>query len=271
MSGAPEAPDAARALDAPQPPDPREARPPRRAARAPHLIRPLEPRDRQAVRDICCATAFRNAGSDLLFEDREVHADYWTSYFTDHRPEDCWVAEIEGEVVAYFLGCADHAHFLRVMGRRIVPSCLARALWRSATGRYRKPETRRYLWHMIRRGAAEAPRIPYLQFPAHYHCNTLRKGYGRHLYTTMLLMFLDRLEARGVDRFHGLITEPREGGIWHRFNAALPGHVLAYDERPTTLFRDVLGDPTPYVNRGWGTTVEGGRRWAGMLRDDYRL
>ncbi len=248
-----------------------EARAARRPARAPHLIRPYEPRDRHAVRAICCATAFRNAGSDKLFEDREVHADYWTSYFTDHRPEDSWVVEIEGEVIGYFLGCADHAHFLRVMGRRIVPSCLARALGRLAIGRYRKPQTRRYLWHMIRRGAAEVPRIPYLRFPAHYHCNTTRKGYGRGLYSTLVLMFLDRLDERGVQHIHGLITEPAEGGIWKRFAEANPGDVLAYDERPTTLFRDVLGDPTPYVNRGWGATVDGFRRWAEGLRDEHRL
>jgi hypothetical protein len=235
------------------------------------LVRPYEPRDRVAVRDICCATAFRNAGSDRLFEDREVHADYWTSYYTDHRPEDCWVAEIEGEVVAYFLGCADHAHFLKVMARRIVPSCLGRAIWRLSTGRYRKPETRRYLWHMLRRGGVEAPRIPYLRFPAHYHCNTTRKGYGRHLYTTMLLMFFDRLEAKAVPGFHGLITEPADDGIWQRFAQAHAAEILAYDERPTTLFRDVLGDPAPYVNRGWCASLDAGRRWAAMLRDDYRL
>jgi hypothetical protein len=236
------------------------------------VIRRLAPGDRAAVREIACRTAFRNMGSDALFEDRELHADYWTSYYTDHRPGESWVVEQDGEVIGYFLGCSDQADFLRVMSRRIVPRIIALALWRLATGRYRNPRTRRYLWHMLTRGAREAPRIDFATYPAHYHCNILRPGYGQRYYSEMLLMFLDHLEAIGVDRLHGFITEPAEGGIWQRFSAQFPGGAAEVTaEVPTTLFRRVMGDDRPMVNRGWGVTVPVFRAYALWLRETYNL
>jgi len=105
----------------------------------PDLIRKLEPRDRAAVRDICCRTAFRNAGSDKFFEDREIHADYWTSYYTDYHPQESWVIERGTEVIGYFFGASDYDHFFRTMSRKIVPKGAAKALWRLALGRYKQP------------------------------------------------------------------------------------------------------------------------------------
>ena len=240
------------------------------------VIRPYAPADRQAVRDICCRTAFRNLGSDRLFEDREVHADFWTSYYTDHRAHEVSVIDRQGQVIGYFFGCSDHAHYLRVMGRRILPSCLARALWRRATGQYRNPATRAYLRHMLVHGAREAPPIDTRRYPAHYHCNMLRQGYGQGLYTQLTLAFLDRLEAQGIAALHGQITEPTEGGLWQKldtlFTATRPDHRSDYRaEVATTLFLAVTGDSRPMVNRVWGVTVPHYRRWMEWVRQTYRL
>lgn len=243
-----------------------------RKPRAAHLIRAYAPADRAAVRDICCRTAFRNMGSDRFVEDRDLHADYWTRYYTDFRPEELRVVEIEGAVIGYFLGCSDHRHFERTMARHILPRLLGRALWRLGTGQYRQASTRAYLIHMLRHGASEAPRIPVRDYPAHYHCNILRVGAGRRLYSELTLAFLDRLRAQGITGLHGFITEPAEGGIWHRFerlyDKARPDH---YDERPTGLFRAVLGDPRPMVNRGWAMPVAGYRVWIEWLRETRGL
>ena len=237
------------------------------------VIRPYEPRDRAAVRDIACRTAFRNMGSDRLFEDREIHADYWTKYYTDYRPADVLVIEEDGAVIGYFFGLTDHAHFARVMGRRIVPSCLGRALWRWATGRYEKEETKRYIRHALFHAWKEAPELPYGDYPATYHFNILRQGYGRGYYTELVLRFLDRLEAMGIHGIHGHITEPAGGkGIWHRFDKLCPeAEVQVYSEKPNTLFRYVLGDRREMVNRGWAVKVEDYRIWTRWLREHMRL
>lgn len=243
------------------------------ADRTPGIIRPYEARDRAAVRDICCRTAFRNMGSDRIFEDREVHADFWTKYYTDHRPHLVQVIEEEGEVVGYFLECPDHADHQRIMARRIVPSCLSRALWRWATGRYKKPESGRYLRHSLFHAWKEAPPLPYEDYPATYHCNILRKGYGKGYYTQLVLDYLDRLEAQGIHGIHGHITEEPGKGIWQRFEKLFQDRrqAQAYSERPNTLFSYVLGDEKPMVNKGWAVRVEDYREWILWLRENMRL
>jgi hypothetical protein len=244
----------------------------RDAAAARDVIRPLAPGDRQAVRDICVATAYRNRGAAYLFEDAEVHADYWTSYYTDHRPEDSQVIDRDGRVIGYFLGCSDQAHFQRVMTRRIVPWCALRAGWRALTGRYRNPVSRRYVAHMLLRAPAETPDFPYLDYPAHYHCNMLPEAYGQRYLTTMLLAFLDRLEAKGVTRLHGSATEPAGRDPWARLARTLGvPQAERTATKPTTLYARVLGDDRPMTNRSWGGTVANWRLYALALRERMRL
>lgn len=245
----------------------------------PDLIRKLEPRDRAAVREICCRTAFRNAGSDKFFEDREVHADYWTSYYTDYHPQESWVIERGDEVIGYFFGASDYDHFFRTMSRKIVPKAVAKALWRLALGRYKQPQTKAYLKHMIFRGAAEAPHVDFKTYPAQYHCNILRKGYGRGYYTQLVLMYLDHLDAIGVSGIHGMITEPAGGaGIWHKFEEMFIGQfepdgrpAFSMTEKPTTLFKAVTGNDRPMVNRAWSVPVANFRRWIMWVRETQKI
>ncbi len=241
----------------------------RRQRSSQELIRPLEPRDREAVREIACRTAYRNRGAELLFEDLELHADYWTAYYTDHYPDESFVIEQDGQVTGYFFGCPDHAAFTRVMARRIVPRVVGKALWRLATRQYERPQTGRYLRHMILHGAREAPHLPYDRFPATFHCNILPGARGRGLYTTLVLAYLDRLEARGITGIHAHVTEPADSrGLWQRIARAVPEmRVAAYDERPTRLFQAVLGDETPMINRAWAFSLEDFRKGVLWLRE----
>jgi hypothetical protein len=243
-------------------------RPPR--DKAPVTIRPYAARDRAAVREINRRTAYRNKGHDFLFEDGELHADYWTSYYTDHRPEASWVVEREGRIIGYFLGCTDQAHFLRMMKRRIVPRIAALAAWRSLT-RY-DAKSRRYVRFMLTVAPGETPDFPYLDFPAHYHCNITREGYGLNLYTTLALMFCDRLEALGVARMHGGMFEPADGAAFVRFLEGFGKDELeAYAEKPSRLLEAVVGDTRPMLNRVWGGRVATWRRYFAWLRDNARM
>ena len=47
-------------------------------------VRPFEPRDRQAVRVICCDSADRGKPIEDLFPDRDLAADVLTAYYTDY-------------------------------------------------------------------------------------------------------------------------------------------------------------------------------------------
>ena len=236
------------------------------------IIRPMLPTDRQVVRDICCSTAYRNKGNELFLEDREVHADYWTKYFTDYHPEDSWVVEDDGKVIGYFFGCTDQDDFLRVMTRRIVPSCILRGVFRMLTGQYKNKATGKYLRHMILRGGKEAPDISSKIYKSHYHCNILHEGTGKQYYTEMGFLFLDRLTEKGVTTLQAGATEPKRGGFHFRTVSQMtPTTPIAYDEVPTTLYERVLGDKKPMVNRGWGFAVEDFYEFMYLMRSKYRM
>lgn len=240
-------------------------------------IRAYKPEDRDAVREICRRTAYRNRGSDAVFEDGELFADYWTRYYTDFEPESCLVVEEDGEVIGYLLGCKDTARHIRIMSRRIVPAALGRAFSRLATFRYRKRSTRRMLYWLVTRGWRESPEIPLERFPAHYHCNILRKGFGKGYYSALVLRFLDQLEREGVPGLHGQIEETASGGPWRQMVdrflefTGRAAELELFSEHPSTFQQYVLGVDKPMVNRAWGAKVGDYRQWMSWTGDTFRL
>ena len=71
----------------------------------PFVIRGYRASDREAVRRLCCQTGFLGEPIDPVYEDRELFADFLTTYYTDHEPESSFVIEIDGELRGYLLGC----------------------------------------------------------------------------------------------------------------------------------------------------------------------
>ena len=226
-----------------------------KAAARPGLIRPYAPRDRQAVRDICCQTAYRNRGAKAVCGDEDLFADYWTLYYTDYEPESAWVAEENGRVVAYLLGCVETRRFRRIANRRIMPRILAKALWRGALGRYKnKPFRRLFRWIALK-SWREAADVPIEQYPAHYHCNVVRPEHSKNYYTRLALTFMDCLEARGCTALHGKTLEPKTGSVFERirrgFTKDNPGWIQYFSEKPTDFYRDVLGEDKEMMNRAF--------------------
>jgi ribosomal protein S18 acetylase RimI-like enzyme len=170
-------------------------------------IRPYEPRDRAALRQICCDTADAGQPVENFFPDREVFADLLTNYYTEHEPQSTFVADDGGEVVGYVTGCLDTKRFLSTMKWRIVPVVLVKALLR---GTLWHPQTIRLLranlglW--LKRGDRSGPTLD--DYPAHLHVN-VRQGFrGQHLGQQLVAMFCDRARAAGVRGVHaGVSTE----------------------------------------------------------------
>ena len=68
-----------------------------------YIIRSYQPSDREAVRSLCCQTGFLGEPIDPVYEDRELFADFLTTYYTDHEPESSFVIEKNGELRGYLL------------------------------------------------------------------------------------------------------------------------------------------------------------------------
>ncbi|MHB2015461.1 MAG: GNAT family N-acetyltransferase [Candidatus Xenobia bacterium] len=161
------------------------------------LARPYEPRDRAAVRRICCDTADRGRPVEGFFRDRELFADLMTSYYTDWAPEALWVLEQDGRVVGYLTGCLNRRKQRRIMGWLIVPRTLLKALIR--------PSSWRDVWSLLfnnfrlwltQRLAGEEGLLS--RFPAELHINLEPGVRGRHLGARLVEMFLRQAAAVGI-------------------------------------------------------------------------
>ncbi|MEP7345026.1 MAG: hypothetical protein ABI877_07160, partial [Gemmatimonadaceae bacterium] len=245
-------------------------------ARGDVVLRAYVPTDRAAVRDLCCRSAFRNMGVRALIDDSELFGDFWASYYTDFEPESLLVAEREGRVIGYLMGCADTERYRRVMARVIVPRVLGRLVSRAVRGRYRnQPHARPFLRWLAVRSWREEPAIDTKAFPGHYHVNLAREGVRHRLYTSLGLRFLDQLDARAVTHLHGQVLDAEHDGVWDRMVRAFATHpectLVRRWEKPSTLGRDVLGVSQPLVNRAFGSSVPVFRAWLHFLAGTYGL
>jgi hypothetical protein len=227
-------------------------------------VRAYRAADREVVRDICCRTAFRNLGARGMLDDRELFGDYWMSYYTDYEPESIFVAERQGQVIAYLTGCTSTRRHIRIMATRIVPRVLARLGWRATLGRYRdQPRAGAFFRWLALRSWREAAPVDIDKYPAQYHANVLREGYGRGVYSKLVLRFFDTLGARGVAHVHSQATERKQGGPWQRllddFQRRHPDVPIARWERDSSLGRAVLGLDRDLANRAWGVRLDHGQ------------
>jgi len=197
-------------------------------------IRPYEPRDREVVRWLCCQTGFLGKPIDPVFEDRELFADYLTSYYTDIEPESCFVLEQEGTVKGYLLGSRRplrqqfHSFFHNL---RLFITGMVRY------PRYQKP-TREFIQWILRNSWREVPAAP--RRTAHFHFNVLPEAQsfaGTHV---MMNAYFDYLRTKGEKAVFGqMVTfESRRGArVLERFGFQV------LEKREITKWRDKHPEP----------------------------
>ena len=191
-------------------------------------IRPYEPRDRPAVREICCDTADNGGPMESFFPDRELLADLVTRYYTDYEPQSAWVAERDSAVVGYLTGCLDTARFRRVMAWRIVPVLLGKAL---ARGTPWHPQVRALLranagdWFRggLRSGVSLA------EYPAHLHVDLLAATRGLGVGRALMARWFDQVRAAGLRGIHAGVNADNTDGC--RFFEAMGFTVLDRQSR----------------------------------------
>ncbi|MDX9754519.1 MAG: GNAT family N-acetyltransferase [bacterium] len=196
-------------------------------------MRPYSPADRAAVRQICCDTGYTGSPIDPVFTDRDVFADFFTRYYTDYEPESCLVAEDQGRIVGYLLGCTRYRYHNWMEKFVLLFLVTPKVLWRLATGRYNRA-SRNFLWWCCTKGASETPKAP--SQAAHLHFNILpeyrNSGIGRRL----AFDFFKILKARNVTRLYGQIQtyeDRRPPRIFERYG------FIEYDRKEMTKYREL--------------------------------
>jgi hypothetical protein len=176
-------------------------------AAPPFTIRPYRSSDRTAVRSLCCATGFLGDPIDPVFEDRELFADFLTTYYTDHEPESSFVLEIDNEIRGYLLGSRKPLrNQLYAFAQNVI--LFFRALLRYP--RY-NARSRKFIRWVIWYGWREVPARPRLT--PHFHINLLPEA--RKVSTTRALFsaYFRYLYQCGERRVYGQIVtfESRRG------------------------------------------------------------
>jgi GNAT superfamily N-acetyltransferase len=195
-------------------------------------VRPYTPRDREAVRRICCETGYSGEPIDPVFGDRDVFADFFTRYYTDFEPESAWVAEVGGEVVGYLIGCCRFRYHAWVEKFLLLVVIAPKAVWRFCTGRYNQA-SRKFLFWSCGKATGETPSAP--KRSAHFHFNILsayrNTGIGYKLFFT----FYKQLQVRGVAQVYGQIQtfdDRRAIRIFERYG------FTEFDRKELTKFKD---------------------------------
>jgi ribosomal protein S18 acetylase RimI-like enzyme len=165
------------------------------------VIRPYEGRDRAQVRHICHVTGYMGEPVDWLWRDTESFADLFTSYYTDAEPKSALVAELDGVVAGYLLGCVD-----------------SRTVWSPATifGRHFlrrgigfRPGTAGVVWRSFGDLVVDGlhRRLPAVsvydeRWPAHLHIDLLPAIRGRGVGATLIRRWLERLRGLRIPGCH---------------------------------------------------------------------
>ncbi len=197
-------------------------------------VRPYAPRDREAVRWLCCQTGYLGKPIDPVFEDRELFSDYLTAYYTDIEPESCFVLEQEGVVKGYLLGSR------RPFRHQVYGFFQNIGLFTRGMLRYPKysPATREFITWILKNSWKEVPAAP--RRTAHFHFNVLPEAQsfaGTHV---MMNAYFDYLRSRGEKAVFGqMVTfESRRGArVLERFGFQV------LEKREITKWRDKHPEP----------------------------
>jgi acetyltransferase (GNAT) family protein len=174
----------------------------RKTKDATFVTRPYEPKDRDAVRGICCQTGLLGDPIDTVFSDHELFADYLTSYYTDWEPESTWVGEVDGEVVGYVTACK-RWNLNKLWSIWIVPKLGSRVLAQLLRGSY-DAKDKKFLKWILSRGKGESPITP--KRSAHFHFNARKEHRRMHMMRDLLVTMLDEFTKAGVPRIHGQMS-----------------------------------------------------------------
>jgi len=163
------------------------------------IVRKYRPEDREAVRRICCDTGLLGRPIDPVFQDRELFADYLTSYYTDAEPESSFVLELNGRVSGYLLGSRQHARRQK-FEQRLLLNITMKGFWRLLSHRYNKA-TRRYIWWLLFCGWREVPEAP--RNVPHFHINLLPEARSVSDTYRLIQSYLNYLVECGETKVYG--------------------------------------------------------------------
>ncbi len=144
------------------------------------IIRPFTKSDTQAVRDICADAADRGERVENFYPDRESITDLLCGYYTDYEPQSLFVAQQDGRVVGYIMGCFDNRRYGLAMTWIIIPKALFKAFKRGVF-------FQQQFWALIAGMLQNWPRLfawrkeSFHSHAGHFHIGIAKDFRGQHI------------------------------------------------------------------------------------------
>ncbi|MDE3098190.1 MAG: GNAT family N-acetyltransferase [Verrucomicrobiota bacterium] len=205
------------------------------------LIRRYQPRDRDAIRRLCCDTGFLGNPIEAIFTDRDVFADLFTRPYLDFESRWAWVAESPEGVAGYLLGSVSPLFHYTLLFAGFQTTL--KMLRRAALGRYKtRPRDARFVRWVFTSGYREQPRHP--DRAAHLHLNVDKAHRGLGLARRLWHAFETELRTADVQRCYGAFfsfPRRRPEQVYSRFGFSV------FDRKPTTLFQPEISEPVEIV------------------------
>ncbi len=162
------------------------------------VIRNYRLEDRQELRRICYVTGYMGAPADWYWRDFPSFADIWTAYYTDREPESTFVAELDGRVIGYLLGCVDTAR-APALERAMLYQILVRFL-------PLRPGTAGFFWRaladILHGTQLPSGELDDARWPSHLHIDLLPEGRGLGAGAGLMRAWFERLAQVGSPGCH---------------------------------------------------------------------
>ncbi len=160
-------------------------------------IRPYQPADRAAVRQLTGDTAHFGDPIEHFFDAREMFLDAFAAYYTDVAYDYVWVAHDNNALLGYLMGCPDTYNYNVWFSTNI-----KRVAWRAVTLRYQRVFTRKSLGYIRRYVQLHVPYLDLGPYPAHLHINTRAEYRGSGIGTALMQTYLDQLRREHIPGVH---------------------------------------------------------------------
>lgn len=195
---------------------------------------------KEPVRQICRQTGFMGSDVEYVFSDGEIFADFFTKYYLDYEPENCFAALVDGEIAGYIIASFHPVKylFLGIFVTNI--KLLFRLTLNFFKGKLTKKDRKFLQWFFLK-GFIETPRIPFMA--AHFHMNIIKKYRNGSISLKLLKTLLTKAEKKNIHKIAfqtQIYDDRRDVHIFERFGFKL------FNSKKTTKFGKIL-DKNVYI------------------------
>ena len=198
-------------------------------------VRPYFPSDRENIRALCCETGFFGKPIEHIFRDKKWFADLNTKYYLKFEPDSCFIAESDGQLIGYVLGCRRPRQYGFLFYTTIAIPLFIQGLFKALSGIYDN-KSRMYILGLVFKASRQRPKRK--KRASHLHMN-IREGWrslgvGRAL-GKALVDFFDRHNVQWIcgETFH---SDRKRAMSFYQ-----PWGFRIYDKKKTTLFGGRMG------------------------------